>query len=113
MEWYDIAKIAGPISVAVVGFLAYFLRKPPTLLDEAKAGKIQLEAQILHSNIREESIDLLRDMLATQTELINTLRQEVQDLRKEITDLRTDYEKLWDDNDKLREELRIVKGGSD
>ena len=109
MEWFEIFKIAGPIGAVVVGFLAYFLRKPPTILEDAQAGKIRLEAQILHSSIREESIDLLKDMLATQTELINTLRAEVQDLRKEITDLRQDYEDVWDDNNKLREELKLLK----
>ncbi len=110
-NWLEVAKVLGPILVAIVGLLAFFLRKPPSIVDEASAGKIKLEAQILNSNIREESIDLLKDMLATQTELINTLRFEVQDLRKEITDLRKEYEDLWDDNSKLREELKLLRGG--
>lgn len=112
MDWMTLVKIIGPISIGIVGILAYFLRKPASVLEEAQADKIKREAEILKNDIREESIDLLKNMLATQTDLINLLRTEVQELRKEITDLRGDYEKLWDDNNKLRDEIKTLKGGN-
>ena len=111
MTWVDIAKVVAPIIIAITGFLAYFLRKPASLIDESTANKMAAETEILRNNIREESIDLLKDMITTQTELINTLRVEVQDLRSEITDIRKEYDEIWEDNNNLRKELKILRGG--
>lgn len=108
-SWIDLAVVIGPVLVGVAGVLAYFKRKPASKMDDAATNKIRVESNLLEKSIREESINLLKSMIETQTVIIENLRTEVRDLKKDIGLIKVNHNALLDENLELKRKIKEYK----